>query len=91
MAGRRVGIKAHTIIRSEDNQPCFIRYTEAAKHDHLLLKDAELHQDSILCFDKDQLASDDPQKPNSAEMGFLKHGFGRKTTPDELYQCQKLL
>ncbi|NLT03833.1 MAG: IS4 family transposase [Bacteroidales bacterium] len=49
---RKGGIKAHTIIRSEDNQPCFIRYTEAAKHDHLLLKDVELPQDSILCFDK---------------------------------------
>ena len=33
---KKGGIKAHTIIRSEDNQPCFIRYSEAAKHDHLL-------------------------------------------------------
>lgn len=49
---RKGGIKAHTIIRSEDNQPCFIRYTEAAKHDHLLLKEVELLRDSILCFDK---------------------------------------
>jgi hypothetical protein len=49
---KKGGIKAHTIIRSQDNQPCFIRYTEAAKHDHLLLKDVELPQDSILCFDK---------------------------------------
>ena len=49
---KKGGIKAHTIIRWEDNQPCFIRYTESAKHDHLLLKDVELPQDSILCFDK---------------------------------------
>ena len=35
---KKGGIKAHTIIRSEDNQPCFIRYTEATRHDHLLLK-----------------------------------------------------
>jgi hypothetical protein len=49
---KKGGIKAHTIIRSEDNQPCFIRYTEAAKHDHLLLKEVNLPEDSILCFDK---------------------------------------
>ncbi|MCW1734764.1 IS4 family transposase [Anaerorudis cellulosivorans] len=49
---KKGGIKAHTIIRSEDNRPCFIRYTEAAKHDHLLLKEVNLPEDSILCFDK---------------------------------------
>lgn len=49
---KKGGIKAHTIIRSEDNQPCFIRYTESAKHDHLLLKDVDLPEESILCFDK---------------------------------------
>lgn len=49
---KKGGIKAHTIIRSEDNQPCFIRYTESAKHDHLLLKEVVLPQESILCFDK---------------------------------------
>lgn len=49
---KKGGIKAHTIIRSKDNRPCFIRYTEADRHDHLLLKDVELPQDSILCFDK---------------------------------------
>ena len=49
---KKGGIKAHTIIRSEDNQPCFIHYTEAAKHDHLLLKEVNLLEDSILCFDK---------------------------------------
>jgi hypothetical protein len=49
---KKGGSKAHTIIRSEDNRPCFIRYTEAAKHDHLLLKEVNLPEDSILCFDK---------------------------------------
>lgn len=49
---KKGGIKAHMFIRSEDSQPCFIRYTESAKHDHLLLKNVELPQDSILCFDK---------------------------------------
>lgn len=49
---KKGGIKAHTVIRAEDNQSCFIRYTESAKHDHLLLKDLVLPQDSILCFEK---------------------------------------
>ncbi len=46
------GIKAHAIIRSEDNRPCFIRYTEVAKHDHLFLKEVRFPEDSILCFDR---------------------------------------
>jgi hypothetical protein len=49
---KKGGIKAHTIIKSEDNMPCFIRYTAAAKNDHLLLKEVDLPKGSILCFDK---------------------------------------
>lgn len=49
---KKGGIKAHTIIDSQDNMPCFIRYTESAKHDHVLLKDVILPEDSIICFDK---------------------------------------
>lgn len=49
---RKGGIKAHTIIDSQDNMPCFIRYTEAAKHDHVLLKDVDLPENSFICFDK---------------------------------------
>lgn len=49
---KKGGIKAHTIIDYQDNMPCFIRYTEAAKHDHVLLKDVVLPENSIICFDK---------------------------------------
>jgi Transposase DDE domain/Domain of unknown function (DUF4372) len=49
---KKGGIKAHTIIDSQDNIPCFIRYTEAAKHDHVLLKDVDLPENSFICFDK---------------------------------------
>ncbi len=49
---KKGGIKAHTIIDSQDNMPCFIRYTEAAKHDHVLLKDVDLPENSFICFDK---------------------------------------
>lgn len=49
---KKGGIKAHTIIKSDDNMPCFIRYTEAIRHDHTLLKEIDLPKNSILCFDK---------------------------------------
>lgn len=49
---KKGGIKAHTIIDWQDNMPCFIRYTEAAKHDHVLLKDVVLPENSFICFDK---------------------------------------
>ena len=49
---KKGGIKAHTIIKAEDNMPCFIRYTEAVRHDHILLKEVDLPKGSILCFDK---------------------------------------
>jgi hypothetical protein len=49
---KKGGIKAHTIIDSQDGMPCFVRYTEAARHNHVLLQDVSLPSDSILCFDK---------------------------------------
>ena len=49
---KKGGIKAHTIIDSQDNMPCFIRYTEAARNDHVLLKDVVLPENSFICFDK---------------------------------------
>jgi len=38
-----------------------------------------------------QFAADDPEKSNSVNVGFLEHGFGSKTAPDELYLCHKFL
>ena len=49
---KKGGIKAHTIIDAQDNMPCFIKYTEAAKHNHALLKDVVLPENSFICFDK---------------------------------------
>jgi transposase len=49
---KKGGIKAHTIIRLEDNMPCFVRYTEAVRHDHVLLSEVSLPKGSILVFDK---------------------------------------
>ena len=50
---RKGGIKAHTIIKADENVPYLIRYSEAAKHDHFFLEEAHrLPKGSIITFDK---------------------------------------
>lgn len=50
---KKGGIKAHTLIKADENVPCLIRYSEAAKHDHMFLKEAmSLPSGSIITFDK---------------------------------------
>lgn len=49
---KKGGIKTHTLIRASENTPCLIRYTGAATHDHILLKEINLAQGSIIVFDK---------------------------------------
>jgi transposase len=49
---RKGGIKAHTIISLDDQMPSFVRFTEAARHDHILLGEVRLPKGSIIVFDK---------------------------------------
>ena len=49
---KKGGIKAHTIINLGDNMPCFVRHTEAVRHDHTLLKEVRLPQGSFIVFDR---------------------------------------
>lgn len=49
---KKGGIKVHTIIASDENVPQFLRFTSAATHDHILLKQVELPEGSIITFDK---------------------------------------
>jgi hypothetical protein len=50
---KKGGIKAHTIIKASENVPCLIRYSEAARHDHMFLKEVHsLAPGSIITFDK---------------------------------------
>lgn len=49
---KKGGIKVHTIIASDENVPQFMRFTSAATHDHILLKQIELPEGSIITFDK---------------------------------------
>ena len=50
---KKGGIKAHTIIKASENVPCLVRYSEAARHDHIFLQEVEaLPSGSIITFDK---------------------------------------
>lgn len=50
---KKGGIKAHTLIKASEHVPCLVRYSAAARHDHLFLKEAmNLAAGSIIAFDK---------------------------------------
>lgn len=50
---KKGGIKAHTIIKANENVPYLIRYSEAVRHDHMFLEDVhDLSTESIITFDK---------------------------------------
>jgi len=53
MTGRRKGgIKAHTLIRADQDVPCLVRMTNAAASDNSFLKEIQLPKGSVLVFDK---------------------------------------
>jgi hypothetical protein len=49
---RKGGVKVHTLIQSDEDVPCMIRFTSAAAHDSPFLKEIQLPEGSILVFDK---------------------------------------
>lgn len=49
---KKGGIKAHTIIKADENVPCLIRYSAASRHDHTLLGEVKLPEGLIITFDK---------------------------------------
>ena len=50
---KKGGIKAHTIIKADENVPFLIRYSEAVKHDHSFLDEVyKIPKGSIITFDK---------------------------------------
>lgn len=46
------GIKAHTLIRSDMDVPCFVRFSSAVTNDTKYLKEIQLPAGSILLFDR---------------------------------------
>lgn len=49
---RKGGIKVHTLIRSDQDVPCMVRYSAAAANDSQFLKEVHLPKGSILVFDR---------------------------------------
>jgi hypothetical protein len=49
---KKGGIKARTIIDLSCNIPCPVRYTEAVRHDHVLLSEVHLEKGSLITFDR---------------------------------------
>ena len=54
LSGKKKGaIKAHTIIKADENVPFLIRYSEAVKHDHSFLNEVHhIPKGSIITFDR---------------------------------------
>jgi transposase len=79
---KKGGIKAHTIISLEDNMPCFVRYTEAVRHDHILLGEVRLPKGSILVFDKGYVDYEQYER-------FTKDGifYVTRLKDNALYEC----
>jgi len=68
---KKGGIKAHTIIKADENVPCLIRYSSAARHDHTLLKEVDLPKGSILTFDKGYVDYARYQEFSEAEIWYV--------------------
>lgn len=49
---RKGGIKVHTLMKSDEDVPCLVRFTAGAAHDSPFLKDLKLPKGSILVFDR---------------------------------------
>jgi len=49
---KKGGIKMHTMINALEDVPCLVRFTSAATHDHMFLKDLNLKKGSFVVFDK---------------------------------------
>ena len=49
---RKGGMKVHTLIRSDQDVPCMIRFSAAAANDSQYLKEVQLPQGSVIVFDR---------------------------------------
>jgi len=49
---RKGGVKAHMLIKAEEDVPCLVRITAASAHDVPFLKELNLPEGSIVTFDK---------------------------------------
>jgi hypothetical protein len=49
---RKGGIKAHTLIKADQDVPCLVQFTAGASHDNAFIKAVNLPAGSIVTFDK---------------------------------------
>ncbi|MBO3100323.1 IS4 family transposase [Gelidibacter pelagius] len=66
---KKGGIKMHTMINAMEDVPCLIKFSSAATHDHLFLKELDLKRGSYIVFDK----------------GYIDYQQYQKWTLDEIY------
>lgn len=82
---KKGGIKAHTIIKSSENVPCLIRYSEAARHDHMFLKEVlNLAAGSIITFDKGYVDYAQYQEFSESSIWYVT-----RLKDNAIYQAQK--
>lgn len=68
---RKGGIKAHVLIKADEDVPCLIRMSSAATSDVLFLKHIHLPAQSILVFDKGYNSYSDYQRFNKENITWI--------------------
>jgi len=66
---KKGGIKMHTMINAMEDVPCLIKFSDAATHDHMFLKELDLKKGSYVVFDK----------------GYIDYQQYQQWTLDEIY------
>ena len=66
---KKGGIKMHTMINAMEDVPCLIKFSSAATHDHIFLKELDLKKGSYVVFDK----------------GYIDYEQYQQWTLDEIY------
>lgn len=68
---KKGGIKAHTVICSDEDVPRLVRFTSAATHDHVLLKELQLPKGSIVTFDRGYVDYTQYQRLSLSEINYV--------------------
>lgn len=77
---RKGGIKAHTLIRADQDVPCLVRMTSAAANDTPFLKEIQLPKGSVLVFDKGYKSYEEFQRLDQNGITWITRKNIRATT-----------
>lgn len=90
---RKGGIKVHTMIKAEEDVPCLVQLTAAAKHDAPFIQGLSLPENSIVTFDKAYLDYAQYQLWNEARVTWVTrlraNAIYEITSQNELTQYHK--